>query len=427
MTQYAKSKELFEKAKTLIPGGVNSPVRAFGQVGGSPIFIKRAQGSRVADADGNEYVDFCMSWGPLILGHSRPEVVEAVEEAAKDGLSYGACHEKEIELAELILSAFPAFDKIRMVSSGTEAVMTALRLARGFTGRDFVLKFEGGYHGHYDGMLVKAGSGLATCAIASSKGVPKDVAATTIVAPLDDEEAVRDIFEKRGGEIAAVIIEPAPANNGLLLQRTEFLQTLRELTRKSGSLLIFDEVITGFRLRFGGYGESLGITPDVVTLGKIIGGGMPVGALLGSAEIMDKLSPVGAVYQAGTLSGNPVSLAAGIAALKILKKENPYPRIEKTAAAFEARLAACGLAKARAIRLGGVIWPYFDEGEAPRRADKISPLAMKRCADIYWKMLGKGYYLPPSSYEVMFISDAHSEEDAEGLAAAFAESLAQTE
>jgi len=232
-----------------------------------------------------------MSWGPLILGHSRPEVVEAVEEAAKDGLSYGACHEKEIELAELILSAFPAFDKIRMVSSGTEAVMTALRLARGFTGRDFVLKFEGGYHGHYDGMLVKAGSGLATCAIASSKGVPKDVAATTIVAPLDDEEAVRDIFEKRGGEIAAVIIEPAPANNGLLLQRTEFLQTLRELTRKSGSLLIFDEVITGFRLRFGGYGESLGITPDVVTLGKIIGGGMPVGALLGSAEIMDKLSP----------------------------------------------------------------------------------------------------------------------------------------
>lgn len=423
MPQYRKSKELFEKAKLHIPGGVNSPVRAFGQVGGSPIFFKTAKDARVIDADGNEYVDFCMSWGPLILGHSRPEVVEAVRETAADGLSYGACHEKEIALAELILSAFPGFEKVRMVSSGTEAVMTALRLARGFSGRDLVLKFEGGYHGHYDGMLVKAGSGLATCAIASSKGIPKEVAATTIVAPLDDEEAVKEIFNERGEEIAAVIIEPVPANNGLLPQRKEFLQTLRELTLNSGSLLIFDEVITGFRLRFGGFGESLGITPDIVTLGKIIGGGMPVGALLGRAEIMDKLSPVGAVYQAGTLSGNPVSLAAGIATLKILKEENPYPRIEKTAAAFESRLAASDVNWARAIRLGGVIWPYFDVGEAPRRADKISALAMKRFADIYWKMLEKGYYLPPSSYEVMFISAAHDEKDAAGLAAAFAESL----
>lgn len=411
-----KSEALFDKAVTLVPGGVNSPVRAFKQVGGKPIYFQKAEGSRFTDADGNTYVDYCQSWGPMILGHSHPEVVEAVQEAATSGLSYGACHKGEIELAELTLSPFPGFDRVRFVNSGTEAVMTALRVARGYTGRDLIVKFEGGYHGHFDGMLVKAGSGLATHSIASSKGIPAAIAQTTLVLPLDDDEAVKELFVKHGAKIAAVIIEPLPANNGLLPQRREFLQLLRDITRKYGSLLIFDEVISGFRLHFGAYWQKIDIKPDIFTLGKIIGGGMPVGALVGGQELLDILSPVGSVYQAGTLSGNPVSLAAGKATLSILKKESPYQRMEELGAHFVAMLGKSELPYARAQQMGSLLWLYLDETPFPRKADAISQTAMERFTGIYWHLLAKGHYLPPSSYEVLFLSTAHSNNEVETLA-----------
>jgi glutamate-1-semialdehyde 2,1-aminomutase len=416
--KFEKSKRLYRKAVAMIPGGVNSPVRAFRQVGGTPVYVKSAKGSRFRDADGNEFIDFCQSWGPLILGHAPDKVVAAVKEAASAGLSYGACHEKEIEFAQLILSAFPGFDKVRLVSSGTEAVMTALRIGRGATGRDLIVKFEGGYHGHFDGMLVKAGSGLATHTIASSKGVPEAIAKTTLVLPFDDENAAEKLFNKHGPRIAAVIIEPLPANNGLLKQRKEFLAFLRKLTRRNGSLLIFDEVISGFRLRFGGYFQIAGMTPDLITLGKVIGGGMPVGAVVGRSREMDQLSPLGAIYQAGTLSGNPVSLAAGIATLRILKAKPPYARLEQLGKLFVDTLNNSGLDFARAVQAGSILWPYFDASEFPRRADKISAIAMKRFKKIYWNLLERGFYLPPSSYEVLFISAAHSKEEVEGLAKA---------
>jgi len=413
----SKSEAFYDKAAALVPGGVNSPVRAFKQVGGKPIYFQKAAGSRFTDADGNIYVDYCQSWGPMILGHSRPEVVEAVQQAATAGLSYGACHEGEIQLAELTLGAFPGFDRVRFVNSGTEAVMTALRVARGYTGRDLVVKFDGGYHGHFDGMLVKAGSGLATHSIASSKGIPAAIAQTTRVLPLDDEEAVTELFASQGDAIAAVIIEPLPANNGLLIQRREFLQLLRDLTRKHGSLLIFDEVISGFRLHFGAYWQLINIKPDLFTLGKILGGGMPVGALVGGQEIMDCLSPVGGVYQAGTLSGNPVSLAAGKATLSILKEESPYRHMEELGTFFVDTLEKSGLPYARAQQAGSLLWLYLDETPFPRRADAISQTAMGRFTAIYWQLLAKGHYLPPSSYEVLFLSAAHQKEEVEALAA----------
>jgi glutamate-1-semialdehyde 2,1-aminomutase len=418
-----RSEALYDAACRVIPGGVNSPVRAFKKVGGAPVYFASATGSRVVDADGREYVDFCQSWGPLILGHSHPAVIGAVTEAAPRGLSYGACHAAEIELAELVLDAFPEFERVRAVSSGTEAVMTALRLARGATGRDMVVKFDGGYHGHFDGMLVKAGSGLATFAIADSGGVAEGIAATTLVADLDDEESVRSLFERHGDRIAAVIIEPMPANNGLLVQRTEFLQFLRQVTADNGALLIFDEVISGFRLKFGGYGQIVGVQPDLVTLGKIIGGGMPIGAVVGPASIMDLLSPLGPVYQAGTLSGNPVSLAAGIATLKILRDDGPYERLEALGAAFEEELAAGGLPGVRAVRQGSIVWPYFSEGEFPRSAGTIDMATVERFNTIYRKLLDRGCYLPPSAMEVCFLSAAHTEDEVRGLARAIVEEL----
>ncbi|MCP4215601.1 MAG: glutamate-1-semialdehyde 2,1-aminomutase [bacterium] len=416
LNSYEKSRALFEKAATLIPGGVNSPVRAFKQVGGNPVYFKNAAGSQIEDADGNTYVDFCNSWGPLILGHSHPEVVEAVREAATRGLSYGAVHEGEIQLAETVLSAFPTFDRARFVSSGTEAVMTALRVARGATGRDIVIKFDGGYHGHFDGMLVKAGSGLATFALAGSEGIPKTIAETTIVLPFDDEDALREVFEKHGDSIAAVIIEPLPANNGLLEQRKEFLKYLREITSNYGSLLIFDEVISGFRLQFGAYWQMIDIEPDIFTLGKIIGGGMPVGALVGKAETMDQLSPVGGIYQAGTLSGNPVSLAAGMATLNILKSQSPYAKMDELGRYFVDRLEESGIPYARAKQVGSIVWLYFDESEFPRTAAGISRAAMDRFTKMYWNLLDNGHYLPPSSYEVLFLSAAHTREHVDALA-----------
>ena len=420
-----RSREAYEKARRLIPGGVNSPVRAFGRVGGWPVYFKKAKGSRFEDIDGNEYVDFCMSWGPLILGHARPEVVDAVCRAAQDGLSYGACHEREVEIAELVLSAFPGFQRVRFTSSGTEAVMTALRIARAATGRDLVLKFDGGYHGHFDGMLVKAGSGLATQAIADSRGVPAPIAETTLVAPFDDEERVQALFDAHRGKIAAVIIEPLPANNGLLVQRREFLAFLREITLREGAVLIFDEVISGFRLRFGGYGESVGVKPDLVTLGKIVGGGMPVGAVVGRASELDLLAPSGSVYQAGTLSGNPVSLAAGIATLQILRREEPYARLDRAGARFEATLLAGGRDDLRLARTGSVLWLYLDAGEPPRRADRIIPEAMERFNRIFWPLLERGFYFPPSPYEVFFLSTSHTDGEIEAGARAVIDSLAQ--
>ncbi len=419
----AQSQYLFNRAAQAIPGGVNSPVRAFKQVGGTPVFFQTASGSRFMDVDGNEYVDFCQSWGPLILGHARPEVVAAVQEAAARGLSYGACHAAEVELAELVLAAFPGYDRVRMVSSGTEAVMTALRLARGATGRELVVKFAGGYHGHYDGMLVKAGSGLATHGTASSAGVPAAVAATTLVAPLDNEAEVQRLFTEHGGNIAAVIIEPLPANNGLLVQRPEYLKFLREITKQHGALLIFDEVISGLRLHFGGYGQLLGIQPDLITLGKIIGGGMPLGAVVGPAAQLDLLSPVGSVYQAGTLSGNPVSLAAGLATLKILQQPGVYATLDELGQAFMDALEGSGVDSARAIRAGSIVWPYCASGEFPRSAAAISTVAMERFTRLYHPLLQRGYYLPPSSYEVLFISAAHSIAEVTGLAQALAAEL----
>jgi len=414
----SRSKELFGKAEQIIPGGVNSPVRAFKKVGGTPVYFASASGSKCVDADGNEYIDFCQSWGPLILGHSHPEVIEAVTAAAPRGLSYGACHAGEVELAELVLEAFPTYDRVRTVSSGTEAVMTALRIARGATGRNLVVKFNGGYHGHYDGMLVKAGSGLATLAIADSGGVAQGVAETTLVADLDDEDSVRALFDKHGDDIAAVIIEPLPANNGLLVQRKEFLQFLRDITTRHGALLIFDEVISGFRLHFGGYGQLVDVEADLVTLGKIIGGGMPIGAVTGKAATMDLLAPLGAVYQAGTLSGNPVSLAAGIATLKVLRDDPPYEHIDTLGKLFVEELAASGKPWAKAQRQGSILWLYLDEGPFPSIPESIAPAAVERFNSIYARLLEQGYYLPPAAMEVQFLSAAHSSDEVAGLARA---------
>ena len=416
------SKRLYSKATRLMPGGVSSPVRAFRSVGGTPIYFKDAGGARFRDADGNEYVDFCLSWGPLILGHAHPAVVEAVQSAASQGLSYGACCQKEIELAERILPAFPEMEQLRFVSSGTEAVMTAIRLARGVTGRSKILKFEGGYHGHSDSLLVKAGSGLATFGTSSSLGVPEPFASETIVCPLDDEAALEQAIEQFSEELAAVIVEPLPANNGLLEQRPEWLTKLRERATRAGALLIFDEVISGFRLRYGGYAHALGIPADLTCLGKIIGGGMPVGAVLGRRKYMEALAPLGQVYQAGTLSGNPVSLAAGIATLKILSEGSAYERLEHLGRLFDETLRreSSDLPFLKWRRIGSLIWFHLAEGELPRRADKIEDATVGRFNKIHGALLEQGYYLPPSAYEVLFLSAAHSEEEVSGLAKAFA-------
>jgi len=413
-----QSKELYQKACELMPGGVSSPVRAFKSVSGTPVYYKSAQGSGFEDEDGNRYVDYCMSWGPLILGHAHPAVVEAVSKAAKDGLSYGACCRKEIDLAELVLLAFPRMEQVRFVNSGTEAVMTAIRLARGITGRTKILKFVGGYHGHSDSLLVRAGSGLVTFGTSSSQGVPDAFVAETVVCPLDNEEALETAFTAYGKDLAAAIVEPLPANNGLLEQRPEWLKKLRQLTRDHQALLIFDEVISGFRLRFGGYGDSLGVDADLVTLGKIIGGGMPVGALAGPRELMENLAPLGGVYQAGTLSGNPVSLAAGIATLELLSDEKIYEQLEALGRSLDAALqkAAADISVLKWRRLGSVFWFHLANGEVPRSADRIRPASAERYNRIHPKLLDQGIYLAPSAYEVAFLSAAHTKEEVETLA-----------
>ncbi|MDP6530074.1 MAG: glutamate-1-semialdehyde 2,1-aminomutase [Gemmatimonadota bacterium] len=415
----------WERARRVIPGGVSSPVRSFGSVHGDPIFFASAKGSRFTSEDGSEYLDWCQSWGPLILGHAHPDVLEAVAEAAAEGMSFGAPGRREVELAEAVLQKLPFFDRVRFTSSGTEAVMSAIRVARGFTGRDRIVKFEGCYHGHSDALLVEAGSGLATFGTPSSAGVPEDFTRHTTVLPLDHPERLAEFFCEHGDEVAALVIEPIPANAGLLPQRPEFLRLCRELTERHGTLLLFDEVITGFRVAPGGAAELLGITPDLCTYGKVIGGGMPVGAFAGKAEIMAQLAPEGPVYQAGTLSGNPVAMAAGLATLRRMESDGFHAELERKGALLEAGLAEAirdtGTA-ASVVRVGSLFWIAFQE-HPPRAFAQIGKDGIRAYADFHREMLGEGVYLAPSGYEVGFLSAAHSEEDIARTARAARRSL----
>ncbi|MBS0365693.1 MAG: glutamate-1-semialdehyde 2,1-aminomutase [Proteobacteria bacterium] len=425
-TPYARSASWFERAQRVIPGGVSSPVRAFRAVGGTPLFITRGAGSQVFDADGNAYLDMVGSWGPLIAGHAHPAVVEAVTQAVARGTTYGAPCAAEVELAERVTAAYPAAEQVRFVSSGTEAVMSAIRLARAYTGRDLIVKFAGCYHGHADHLLVAAGSGLATFGRPSSAGVPEAFTACTRVLPLDDEAAAEELFAREGPRIAALIVEPFPANHGLLVQRPEFLTTLRRLTQEHGALLIFDEVICGFRLARGGAAEVLGIRPDMATFGKVIGGGMPVGAFGASRRIMSRLAPEGDTYQAGTLSGNPVAMSAGLATLDLLERESGWARLTALGAEAE-RLLAPVLATApyplQLVRAGSLLWLSLHGGGAPRDATPLSPQETARFAALFHAMLARGMYLPPSAYEGCFLSLAHSPADLQRFAAALRESL----
>ncbi len=422
-----RSAELYERARRVIPGGVNSPVRAFRAVGGTPLFIARGAGAQVFDADGRAYLDFVGSWGPLIAGHAHPAVVAAVTEALGRGMTYGAPCAGEVELAERIVAAYPAAEQVRLVSSGTEAVMSAIRVARAFTQRELIVKFAGCYHGHADHLLVAAGSGLATFGQPSSAGVPEAFVACTRVLPLDEEAAATELFAREGGRIAAVIIEPVPANHGLLPQRRAFLQTLRELTRQHGALLIFDEVISGFRLGRGGAAERVGIAPDLATFGKVIGGGMPVGAFAGPRRVMGRLAPDGDTYQAGTLSGNPVAMAAGVATLDLLSRESGWERLEARGAELEHMLSPV-LAAARfpvhLVRVGSLFWLSFHGAGAPRAAAPLTSTESARFAALFHAMLDRGIYLPPSAYETCFLSLAHGADELARLAAALQESLA---
>jgi glutamate-1-semialdehyde 2,1-aminomutase len=421
-----RSAALYERACKVLPGGVNSPVRAFRAVGGTPVFYHEAAGAHFTDVDGNRFLDYVMSWGPLILGHAHPAVVQAVTEAAGRGLSFGAPSAAEVEAAETLVAAYPGCDTVRFVSSGTEAVMAALRLARGTTGRSRVLKFDGCYHGHSDSMLVKAGSGLATFGTASSAGVPTELAELTTVVPLDDEGALEAAFADHGDELAAAIIEPVPANAGLLLQRRELLVLLAELCRRHGALLIFDEVISGFRVGPGGAAAVLGLSPDLVTFGKVIGGGMPVGAYGGRRQLMSQLAPLGPVYQAGTLSGNPVAMAAGLTTLRVLQADDGWGRLERLGALLEAGVAAeirSSGVPASFVRQGSLFWFCLQDGEAPRRPEGISSFAADRYARFHRAMLERGIYLAPSAYEVGFLSTAHTEEDVEATVGALSSAL----
>jgi len=405
---------LYERARKSIPGGVNSPVRAFGAVGGAPRFIARGEGAYIVDEEGVRYLDFVGSWGPLILGHCHPEVIEVIQNKAALGTTFGAPCRAEVELAEMVIAAYPGLEQVRFVSSGSEATMSAIRLARGATGRDLIVKFAGCYHGHADHLLVAAGSGLATAGQPSSAGVPKDFAALTRVLPLNDEEKLKALFAAEGDRIAAVIVEPMPANNGLLLQHKEFLLALRRVTRDSGALLIFDEVISGFRIARGGAAEVYGITPDLATFGKIIGGGLPVGAYGGTKKLMSHIAPEGPVYQAGTLSGNPVAMAAGLATLRILERDNVWAKLEEKGAKLEKEInaALAGITRPWAFtRVGSVFWLSFQAGGAPRSAETLDQNAGELFKPMFHAMLERGIYLPPSAYEVMFLSIAHTDED----------------
>ena len=421
-----RSAELFARAQRLIPGGVNSPVRAFRAVGGDPLFIASASGSRLRDADGREYIDYVCSWGPLILGHAYPSVVEAVAAAARRGTSYGAPCEGEVALAERVVARVPGIEKVRFVSSGTEATMSALRLARGFTGRRKFLKFEGCYHGHADALLVSAGSGVATLGIPGSPGVPEGTVADTLVAPFNDLAAVEQVAALHGGDLAAIIVEPVVGNMGVVAPREGYLRGLREIATRAGALLVFDEVITGFRLARGGAQQLYGITPDLTCLGKIIGGGLPVGAYGGRADIMARVAPEGPVYQAGTLSGNPLAMAAGCATLDALEAPGVYERLD----ALSKRLAEGFVRAARGAgvtitvnRVGSLLTAFFCPGPvADWGGAKRSDTA--RFGRFFHALLDRGVYLPPAQFEALFVSLAHTEEDIDRTVAAAAEAFA---
>lgn len=406
-----KSKTLFERAKKHIPGGVNSPVRAYGSVGKTPRFIASAKGDRIVDVDGNEYIDYVCSWGPGILGHAPERVIKKVQEACELGLTYGAPTQQEVELAELVAELVPSMEVSRLVSSGTEAVMSAIRTARGYTGRDKIIKFKGCYHGHSDGLLVKAGSAALTTSVPDSAGVPTDYTKHTLVALYNDKKSVQDLFSANPGEIAAVIVEPVAANMGVVLPEQGFLEFLREITSRYGALLIFDEVITGFRLALGGAQEYFGVTPDLTTLGKIVGGGMPIGAYGGKAEIMRMISPDGPVYQAGTLSGNPIATAAGIETLKMLK-ENPdiYRDLETKTTRLAQTVKDAAKGKAAVNQIGSLMSIFFTNQNVTDYNSAVSS-NLEAYASYFGYMLDRGIYLAPSQFEAMFVSDAHTDED----------------
>jgi glutamate-1-semialdehyde 2,1-aminomutase len=398
---------LWQRARDLIPGGVNSPVRAMKAVGlDEPVFMRRGSGAEIEDVEGRRYVDWVMSWGPLIFGHADPETLAAVTEAAADGTSFGAPTEREVELAAEIVDAVPSVEKVRLVSSGTEASMSAIRLARGFTRRDRILKFVGGYHGHADALLASAGSGLATLGIPSSPGVPSEAAADTIVCPYNEVDAAASAVARWGEGLACVIVEPVAGNMGVVPPEPGFLEALRSLCDASGALLVFDEVITGFRVARGGAQERYGIQPDLTVLGKIVGGGLPLAAFGGRADVMDHLAPAGEVYQAGTLSGNPLATAAGLSVLRRLRNEGIYERLEQTAARLEEGLAPFG----RVQRVGAML-TLFAQDEPVRRLDDVS--GTERYAELFRHLLERGVYVAPSQYEAWFVSTAHGETEIE--------------
>ena len=424
--QPSRSQRAFERARRVLVGGVNSPVRAFNAVGGMPIIVDRAQGAQVWDLDGNAYTDFICSWGALILGHAHPEIAAALADQAARGTSYGMTTELEIELAEIVQNALPSIERIRFVSSGTEATMSAVRLARAATGRNLIVKFEGGYHGHGDSFLARAGSGLATLGIAASPGVPQALAELTLDAPYNDLAAVERLFERHGGDIAAVIVEPIAANMGVVPPADGFLSGLRALTRRHGALLIFDEVITGFRLCFGGAQNLFGIEPDLTTLGKIIGGGLPVAAYGGRRDLMEQVAPVGPVYQAGTLSGNPLAMRAGIETLKRLAVHGFYEPLDREAKiladAMGQALSDAGIA-GQVARAGSLLTLFFTASPVENYA-AAKKSDTRRFASFFNEMLRRKILLPPSQFEALFVSAAHTEDDMRRTGAACRESLA---
>jgi glutamate-1-semialdehyde 2,1-aminomutase len=423
-----KSHELFQKALSLMPGGVNSPVRAFRAVGGDPVFIASGKGSSITDVDGKTYIDYVLSWGPLILGHCHPEVVEALAKAIERGTSFGACTPAEVELAERIRDAYPSVERVRLVNSGTEATLSALRVARAATGRDKILKFEGCYHGHGDSLLVKAGSGVATLGLPDSPGVPRALAELTVTLPFNDAAALEEAFQVHRNQLAAVIIEPVVGNSGCIPPQAGFLEKLRKLTAGQGTVLIFDEVMTGFRVTYGGAQELFQIQPDLTTLGKIIGGGLPVGAYGGKAALMDWVAPAGPVYQAGTLSGNPLAVAAGLKTLEILRRPGTYERLEMISSKLASGLAAAAAKAGVPLtlnRVGSMLTCFFS-------SDAVTDYASAKRSDtgrfarFFRALLERGVYFPPSQFEAAFVSTAHSETDVastvEAAARAFEES-----
>lgn len=424
---YERSQAAFGEAKKIIPGGVNSPVRAFRGVKGDPVFIERGFGSKMVDIDGNEYIDYCLSWGPLILGHAHPEVISAVQEMAVKGTSFGAPTELETEMAQLVTGIMPSIEVVRMVNSGTEATMSALRLARGYTKRNKILKFEGNYHGHADSLLIKAGSGVATLGLPDSPGVPESVASNTLTVPFNDTESLKLAFEKFGDDIAAVILEPIAGNMGCVLPKDGYLQDVRAITKQYGALLIFDEVMTGFRAAYGGVQSLYNIEPDLTTLGKVIGGGLPVGAYGGKREIMEMIAPAGPIYQAGTLSGNPLAMIAGLVTLKKLGEPGAYERLESMGKRLVEGFLATGKELGIPVTgayVGGMMGTFFSEQEVVDY-DTAKQCDLDRYAKYFHEMLKRGVYLAPSQLEAGFLSLAHSDEDIDRTLEASRESMKQ--